>query len=187
MENLSLGLENTNLIDNDSLQNQIDNLKNTALHSNNVAQVVSMKYENNNGKVNGVIHKMAANSHDGKNYQVTEEVVSLPKNEKVIKTFTINIDKNEGQWMKNNLNRPNNQKMLKSNQQGEEVYNGVVSVDSVNHQNQPLAQKQKEKKNNSPSNMERAYGEMMGKMRTNKIMILVFIFAIILVAFFLRR
>lgn len=187
MENLSLGLVNTNLSDNNSLQHQINNLKNNALHSNNVAHVVAMKYENNNGKVNGIIHKMAANSHDGKNYQVKEEVVSVPKNEKVIKTFTINIDKNEGQWMKNNLAAHNNPKMLKSNQQGDEVYNGVVSVDSVNHQNQPLAQKQKGKKNNSPSNMERAYGEMMGKMRTNKIMILVFIFAIILVAFFLRR
>ena len=145
-----------------------------------------MKYNNSNGNVNGMIHSIQANSLDGKNYNVKEEVVSLPKNEKVIKSFTINIDNNEGSWMNNSTikNKQLNNSKIYQNDEGEEVYNGVVSIEP---QEKEITRGNNLLQENKKSDIEKAYGEMMGNMRTNKIMILVFIFAVILVVFFLRK
>ena len=186
INNFRLSEINDNLVSNNNIQNQIQTIQNDVFNSNNVAQIVAMKYNNSNGNVNGMIHSIQANSLDGKNYNVKEEVVSLPKNEKVIKSFTINIDNNEGSWMNNSTikNKQLNNSKIYQNDEGEEVYNGVVSIEPQ--------QKQTTLENNvleetNKSDIEKAYGEMMGNMRTNKIMILVFIFAVILVVFFLRK
>ena len=175
MNNLNLDIKNSG----NMISNQIQNLKHSAFNSNNTAQIVSMKYQNNNGNISGSIHKLNANSPDGKNYQVKEEVVDLPSKETVITSFSLNLDNNEGVWTNNNLKKKlssnTHNKKLISNKNKEEVYNGVVSVDKKIYVPE------------DKSNMERAFSDMMGKMRTNKIMILVFIFAIILVAVFLRK
>jgi hypothetical protein len=186
MNNFRLSEMNDNLVSNNNIQNQIQTIQNDVFNSNNVAQIVAMKYNNSNGNVNGMIHSIQANSLDGKNFNVKEEVISLPTKEKVIKSFTINIDNNEGSWINNNnsKNKQLTNSNIYQNEEGEEVYNGVVSIEP---QEKEITRGNNLLQENKKSNMEKAFSEMMGNMRTNKIMILVFIFAVILVVFFLRK
>ena len=201
MENLSLDMASNQienmLAKNNVIAQQIQNLKPEVLQSHNVAQVVAMKYENNNGKVSGEIKTVKANTEDGKNIQVEEEVVSLPQNNKIIKSFTINLDKNEGEWKKNTplpLTKRMEHQKTEINDTGDEIYGGVVSVDSNSYDDELIMEEDDSIMSEEPeympeqrSEIQRAVGEMMGNMRTNKVMILAFLLAIIVVVFFLRQ
>ena len=80
------------------------------------------------------------------------------------------------------------------NDTGDEIYGGVVSVDSNSYDDELIMEEDDSIMSEEPeympeqrSEIQRAFGEMMGNMRTNKVMILAFLLAIIVVVFFLRQ
>lgn len=90
MENMKLDISN-NLMGNNNLNEiisqQVGNLRNEVLQSNTVAKII-----NNNGNLQGEIHKIAINSNDRNNFNVKQESMNHKGEEKVIKSFTINLD-----------------------------------------------------------------------------------------------
>ena len=104
LQNNLLGKNNIN----DIVQEQINNIKNdNVLNTKNVAKIVSMKYENNNGKVNGELVKTNLQNVGNNKVRVNQMVKNLPDNNEVIKTFEINLNdenNNIDDIEKNNLN-----------------------------------------------------------------------------------
>ena len=198
VNNLKLGSDDVKvehiMKQNRLVDGQIANLQNQVLNSSNVARVMEMKYENKNGVRNGTIRNMEINSVRNNNNQgnqllVKEEVVDIPTEEKLVNSFTIDLDDIEDSnsapsatWElntpssslvleTNNTGKVNN---LKVNDLGEEIYHGVKSVQPRNNN---LVR---------DNSWEKSFQEMLGKMRTNKIMIVLFLVIVLVIVFLIK-
>ena len=196
VNNLKLGKDDIkveNIVKQNGLvDGQIANLKNEVLNSNNVANVVEMNYQNNNGVENGYIRRAQVNSlpnnsvnNNGNMVKVQEEVVNIPTKETVVNSFIIDLDADNdisltpsATWELNtpSHSRDNNKKNnLEVNNSGEEIYHGVKSVEPRNNN-----------RFKEGDSWERSFGEMLGKFRTNKIILVLFLVVILVVIFLMK-
>lgn len=164
LQNNLLGKNNIN----DIVQEQINNIKNeNVLNTNNVAKIVSMKYENNNGKVNGEVVKTNLQNVGNNKVRVNQMVKNLPDNNEVIKTFEINLNdenNNIDDIEKNNLNL-----IIEDN-------NELIDLENKNEIYAP-----------SDNKFRSIYNDMIQTMDTNKILtfgILVTLLIIIVIYIF---
>ena len=196
VNNLKLGKDDIkveNIVKQNGLvDGQIANLKNEVLNSNNVANVVEMNYQNNNGVENGYIRRAQVNSLPNNSLnnrenmvKVQEEVVNIPTKESVVNSFIIDLDADNdisltpsATWELNTPadSRDKNNDNLEVNNSGEEIYHGVKSVEPRNNN--------RFKDDNS---WERSFREMLGKFRTNKIILVLFLVIILVVIFLMKR
>lgn len=169
---------------------QIANLQNEVLNSNTVGKVVEMKYENNNGVANGYIRKASLQQinnnklEEGVKIKVQEEVVNIPSEQKVVNSFIIDLDADNNPILTPSATweptgpapsvADENKNSLHINNVGEEVYHGVKTLEPRNNN---LAE---------DNTLERSFGEMLGKMRTNKIMLVLFLVIIVVVIFLMK-
>ena len=181
------------------LNQQVSNLKNQVLNSGNVAQVVEMRYQNNNGVENGLLKQINMNSLPNNKIQVQQKIRTFPQNGNmemeienegtIIKTFTIDSDDEEdsgdSEWVPSNLNDNNNQNNDDSNDNNleGELY-GVKTVDAT-----PEVKAERAKNNNKRGNNElkNAYADMMKNMYSNKLLMLIFLILIIVIVYVMKR
>lgn len=174
-ENVKLNIE-TNLVGNNNLNEiingQINNLKNNVLNTNTVNKVVEMNYQNKNGLVSGNINKMEIQSNDVNNLNVRQETQNLSDNKKVIKSFTIDLNKNaeieETKSVTKNIPKQNN-----GNNKG------IISVDEV--------PSNKNKKVKKVSKMKKSFKDIMNNIQTNRALTIVFLLLLIIVMCFLVK
>lgn len=176
MENLKLDISNNlegrnNL--NEIVSGQIGDLKNQVLQSNTVAQMV----QNNNGEIQGQIQKIEVNSNDGKNFNIKQEVQNLAPNkpqgeEKVIRSFTINLDdmENSGDWVDSSPevspNQIQNEKPKLNNQKIRDV--PVLEVEEQNK-------------------LEKSFNDIMNNVHSNKILTFGFLILVIVLIYLIRN
>lgn len=104
---------NTNLLGQNNLkdvvQEQINTIKNNnVFNSKNVANIVSMKYTNNNGKVNSELVKTNLENEGNNKVKVNQVRRNVPGEEEVVKSFTIDLDSDNELESNNTIERNNN-------------------------------------------------------------------------------
>lgn len=188
LNNLKLGKEDIkveNIIkQNGIVEGQIGILHNEVLNSNTVEKIVEMKYENNNGVTNGYIRKASIQPVDdnrGSKVNINEEVVNIPTEEKVINSYIINLDVDNNDSLSPSAtwepSTPSPSPSMINNklELEEEVYHGVKTLEPRNNKN--IQDK---------SSLDRSFEEILGKFRTNKIILVLFIVIILVVIFLIK-